>query len=264
MIDDHLPALIRGTPTTDPERLQGIANALGAAVRDATAGKRVRLPVIAAEDAAGLVMVMHAQLDAAITAREAEAAAQGLKIACGPGCSACCTSPVLVSEAEAVTVAAWLADHPEIHAQFAAAYPAWKRAVGPSSDAIARARNDDERMAAARELRMREVMCAFNREGLCTIYEARPARCRKAHALDTNAACTATSDGQVRYFEHARTEMTFEEQEPMRGAIHHALRPNAGLELLVEAVHRLVAARVPRNAPCPCGSGKKSKHCCAA
>jgi len=238
---------------TDPDRLQGIANALGAAVRDASAGKRVRLPVIAAEDAAGLVMVMHAQLDAAIAAREAEAAAQGLKIACSPKCTACCTSPLLVSEAEAVTVAAWLADHPEIHAQFAAAYPAWKRAIGSTTGASSR----------VRELRMLEVMCAFNREGLCTIYEARPARCRKAHALDTNAACAATSDGQVRYFEHARTEMTFEEQEPMRGAIHHALRPNGDLELLVEAVHRLTTARMPRNAPCPCGSGKKLKHCCA-
>lgn len=250
--------------TSDPDRLADIADALADAVREAQAGKRVRLPVLAAEDAAGLVMVMHAQLDAAIAERAVEAAERGLAIACNAGCNACCTSPVLVSEAEAVTVAAWLADRPEERARFAAAYPAWKRAVGPAGGAIARARDDADRAAAARELRRREVMCAFNRAGLCEIYEARPARCRKAHALDTNAACGANGDGQVRYFEHASTEMTFEEQEPMRGAIHHALRPNGGLELLVEAVHRLLTARVPRNAPCPCGSGKKSKHCCAA
>jgi hypothetical protein len=262
VIDDRLPAVIRGTPK-DPDRLAGIANALGEAVREAQAGKRVRLPVIAAEDAAGLVMVMHAQLDAAIAQRGAEAAAQGLHIACGAGCTACCTSPLLVSEGEAVTVAAWLADHPGERATFAAAYPVWKRAVGAAGEAVTRARTDEERAAAARELRKREVMCAFNRDGLCTIYDARPARCRKVHALDTNAACGATGDGKVRYFEHAPTEMTFEEQEPMRGAIHHALRPNRGLELLVEAVHRLLNAHVPRNAPCPCGSGKKSKHCCA-
>jgi Fe-S-cluster containining protein len=250
--------------TRDPERLTAIANALGAAVRDAQAGKRVRLPVIPAEDAAGLVMVMHAQLDGAIAERAAEAVGQGLHIACGAGCSACCTAPLLVSEGEAVTVAAWLADRPDERARFAAAYPVWKKAAGAAGDAVMRARSDDDRAAAARELRRRDVMCAFNRDGLCTIYDARPARCRKVHALDSNAACGATGDGQVRYFEHARTEMTFEEQEPMRGAIHHALRPNGGLELLVEAVHRLLAARVPRNAPCPCGSGKKSKHCCAA
>ena len=249
--------------TTDPDRLAGIANALGAAVRDAQAGKRVRLPVIAAEDAAGLVMVMHAQLDAAIGERAAEASAKGLKIACAAGCTACCTSPLLVSEGEAVTLAAWLADHPDEQARFAAAYPVWKRATGSAGDAVTNARTDEARAAAVRELRKRDAMCAFNREGLCTIYEARPARCRKVHALDTNAACGSTGDGQVRYFEHARTEMTFEEQEPMRGAIHHALRPNGGLELLVEAVHRLLIARVPRNAPCPCGSGKKLKHCCA-
>ncbi|MEO6774151.1 MAG: SEC-C domain-containing protein [Kofleriaceae bacterium] len=250
--------------TTDPERLAGIANALGAAVRDARAGKRVRLPVIAAEDAAGLVMVMHAQLDVAIAERATEAAAQGLQLACGAGCAACCTSPLLVSEGEAVTVAAWLVEHPEERARFAAAYPVWKRAIGSAGEALVRARSDDDRAAAARELRRHDVMCAFNRDGLCLVYDARPARCRKVHALDTSAACGATGDGQVRYFEHARTEMTFDEQEPMRGAIHHALRPNGGLELLVEAVHRLLDVRVPRNAPCPCGSGKKSKHCCAA
>ena len=250
--------------TRDPDRLAGIADALGAAVRDAQAGKRVRLPVIAAEDAAGLVMVMHAQLDAAIAERSAEAAKQHLHIACGAGCSACCRSPLLVSEGEAVAVAAWLADRPDERARFAAAYPVWKRAAGDAGDAVMRARTDDDRATAVRELRRRDVMCAFNRDGLCSVYDARPARCRKVHALDTDAACGATGDGQVRYFEHARTEMTFEEQEPMRGALHHALRPNGGLELLVEAVHRLINARVARNAPCTCGSGKKYKHCCGA
>ena len=84
-----------------------------------------------------------------------------------------------------------------------------------------------------------------------------------AHALDTSAACGPDGDGQVRYFEHLRTEETFAEQEPMRGALHHALRPNGGLELLCSSVFRMLFARAPRNADCPCGSGMKDKHCCA-
>ena len=246
-----------------PERLAQVAAELGAAIRQARAGERVRLPVIQAADAAGLVMVMHAKLDAVIAERSAEAAATGLAIACTAGCSACCASPLLVSEGEAVAVAAWLGEQPEVLAWFMAAHPAWKRAIGTAGQALEQARTDEARHAAARKLREQHVMCAFNRDGMCTIYDTRPARCRKVHALDTNASCGPGSDGQVRYFEHLATETTFEEQEPMRGALHHALRPNGGLELLCSSVHRMIIARVPRNAPCACGSGKKSKHCCA-
>ncbi|CAN5600569.1 hypothetical protein BH11MYX1_BH11MYX1_05830 [soil metagenome] len=222
----------------------------------------MRLPVIQVADAAGLVMVMHAQLDVAIEARSTEAAAKGLTIACSAGCSACCASPLLVSEGEAVAVAAWLGEQPEVRAQFAIAYPAWKKAVGTAGEALEHARTDEARNEAAMALRKQHVMCAFNREGLCTIYEARPARCRKVHALETNAACGPEGDGKVQYFEHLQTEATFEEQEPMRGALHHALRPKSGLELLCSSVHRMISARLPRNAPCACGSGKKAKHCC--
>ena len=249
--------------TTDPERLATIANAIGVAVRDAREGKRVRLPVIQPADAAGLVMTMHAQLDAAIAERAAEATQKGLVIACHEGCAACCASPLLVSAAEAVTVAEWLADQPELRGKFDAAYAAWRKGVGIAGAALEAARTDEARQEAARALRKHHVMCAFNRDGSCTIYEARPARCRKVHALNSNASCGPDSDGKVQYFEHVATEMTFEEQEPMRGALHMALSPRAGLELLCSSVHRMLHARTPRNGPCPCGSGKKYKHCCS-
>ncbi len=252
--------------TTDPQRLASVAAQLGAAMREAEDGRRVRLPVIQPADAAGLVMVMHAQLDDAIEERAAQAAAAGQHIACSAGCSSCCTSPVLVTEGEAVAVAEWLAkpEHADVRAAFLASYPAWQHGLGTAGTALQRARTPEARHAAAREVRRLHVMCAFNRDGLCSIYEPRPARCRKAHALGSNAACGGDGDGQVQYFEHPRTEITFAEQEPMRAALHHALRPNGELELLCSAVHRMIGARVPRNAPCPCGSGKKHKHCCGA
>lgn len=247
----------------DVEQLERVADALGAAIREARAGRRVKLPVVQPADAAGLVMIMHAQLDAAIEERASEATKEGHVIACAAGCAACCASPLVVSEAEAVAVAEWLADQPEARDQLARSYKAWRDGVGALAGKLETVRDPDAHDTLVRELRERHVMCAFNRDGLCTIYDARPARCRKVHALDTNAHCQPGSDGQVRYFQHARTEATFDEQEPMRGALHQALRPNGNLVVLVAAVYRLVFGRTPRNGPCPCGSGKRFKHCCA-
>ena len=140
--------------TNDPERLSQVAAQLGAAVRDAGQGARVRLPVIQPADAAGLVMVMHAQLDDAIDERSAMAAAQGQHIACSAGCSSCCVAPVLVTEGEAVTVAEWLRlpANAEVRTRFAAAYPAWKKGLGTTIDALHHARDNDERLAAAIDL----------------------------------------------------------------------------------------------------------------
>ncbi len=254
--------------TEDPDRLAQVAGALGAAFREASQGRQVRLPVIQPADAAGLVMVMHAQLDEAIEERSAAAAAEGAHIACSAGCSSCCVSPLLVTEGEAVTVAQWLKlpENKEIRGAFLAAYPAWKRGVGDAGAALERASTgtDEERRDAAMQFKRRAVMCAFNRDGLCSIYAARPARCRKALALDTNAHCGADSDGNVKYYEHERTEITFEEQEPMRAALHHAFKLNGSLEMLCSAVQRLLGASVSRNEPCPCGSGQKYKKCCGS
>ncbi|MCA9676704.1 MAG: SEC-C domain-containing protein [Myxococcales bacterium] len=52
--------------------------------------------------------------------------------------------------------------------------------------------------------------------------------------------------------------------------MHRALRPDAGPEAVCDAVARRLglaagaAAAPARNAPCPCGSGKKYKRCCGA
>jgi len=250
--------------TGDPQRLARVAGQLGEAIREAQSRERVRLPVIQAADAAGLVMAMHGALDDAIEERTAAAAAEGHHIACSAGCSSCCVAAVLVTDGEAVAVAQWLRlpENAPTLAWFKTSYTSWKQALGPSIDKMHRARDDEERRAAAIELKHKNVMCAFNREGLCAIYPARPSRCRKAHALETNANCGADGTGEVQYFEHPRTEITFQEQEQMRAALHHSLRPGGSLELLCAAVNRLLSSSVGRNDPCPCGSGQKYKRCC--
>jgi hypothetical protein len=91
------------------ERLAQIARELADAASAAPGpdGRR-RLPVIQPRDAAGLVAVMHEQLDGAIDRREAAAQHQQMTIACKRGCNACCTTPVVVGEHEALAVAEWL------------------------------------------------------------------------------------------------------------------------------------------------------------
>jgi hypothetical protein len=253
--------------TTDPERLQKVAAKLGMAIAEAErTGQRVRLPVVQPSDAAGLTMVMHEALDDAIADREATVAAEGLTIACSAGCSSCCVSPVLVTEGEAVTVAEWLLlpENASVRARFLRAYRGWRAGVAHVLEPLTSARSNEEVREAAAAYKAAAVMCAFNHEGLCSVYPARPSRCRRAHALTTNEHCGAGATGEVQYYEHGRTEMTFHEQEPLRAALHHALRPNAGLDALCAAVYRLLDAKTHRNGPCPCGSGEKYKRCCAS
>ncbi len=243
------------------ERLQRAAMQLAEAV---STGKK--LPVIQRADAAGLVGIMHAQLDDAIERRNAEIAQKGGNIACHKGCSSCCVSPVLVTEGEAVAVAEWLKApaNAAVRARYEAAYVTWARKLDELVAEAPLPREPDDNLAWCIKAKQREAMCAFNHEGACTIYPVRPALCRKTHALDTNAHC-GTDGGQVKYYEHPETEAVYEQQHEMRFALHQSLRPSGGLDLLCSAVHRLLAGTVVgRNDLCPCGSGKKYKKCCGA
>jgi Fe-S-cluster containining protein len=240
------------------ERLQRVAMELAEAV-----STRKKLPVIQRADAAGLIGMMHAQLDAVIAERNAEI---GERMACHKGCSSCCVSPVLVTEGEAVAVAEWLKkpENAAARARFEAAYGVWSGKLGELVGEAGQARDPDENLAWCIEAKKREAMCAFNHEGACTIYPVRPALCRKTHALDTNEQC-GTDGGKVSYYQHADTENMYEQQHEMRFALHSALRPSSQLDFLCSGVHRLLSGTVVgRNDLCPCGSGKKYKKCCGA
>jgi hypothetical protein len=245
----------------DPERLQRVATELADAVSAREQGKRVKLPLVQRADAAALNNMMNAQLDEAIVRRNAQI---GPRLACGKGCNNCCRSPVLVTEGEAVAIAVWLRDpeHVDVRARFDAAYVKWRDALGGLLAQTAEPRTPEQNQAWCLLVLQRQAMCAFNHEGACTIYPVRPALCRKAHALDSNEFC-GTDAGKVHYYQHPETENVYEDQRPMRLALHSALRPSGSLDLLCSAVHRLCGgAAAGRNDPCPCGSGKKYKKCC--
>lgn len=239
---------------SDPERLQRVVTALAEAISAREEGKRVKLPVLQRADAAALTQVMHAQLDDAIAERDAYL---GDRLACSKGCNACCRAAVVVAEGEAIAVAEWLRENPAARARFESAFPAWRAALG---SLVETPETDDSWSA---DVRKRDVMCAFNHEGACTIYPVRPSLCRTTHALDTNQYCNVADDVRIPYFQHPPTEELYQEQRPMRFGIHASLRPSHRFELLCAAVHRLLGgAAAGRNEPCPCGSGKKFKKCC--
>jgi Fe-S-cluster containining protein len=245
----------------DPERLQRVAMELADVVTAREQGRQVKLPVIQRADAAALTNFMHAQLDDAIARRDAEI---GARMACGKGCNSCCVSPVLITEGEAIAIAEWLREpeHADVRARFEAAYPKWRDKLGELATQGGDPRDPDETREWCLRVQQRQSMCAFNHDGACSIYPVRPALCRKAHALDTNAYC-ASDGGKVQYYQHPETESLYETHRPMRFALHMVMRPSGRLDLLCAAAHRLLGgAAAGRNDPCPCGSGKKFKKCC--
>jgi Fe-S-cluster containining protein len=247
----------------DRDRLLRVAEALAEAASK-PAPKR-RLPVVSASDAAGLVELLYEQLDEAIERRHADAERAGQVIACKRGCNACCASPVVVGEHEALTVARWLSlpAQAAVRERFLSRYPSWRAALGELIEQVTKAPDEAARAERGIAYRQRWAMCPFNEQGDCAIYPVRPALCRKAHALDSNAACQEP-DGEPDTFAHPEVEATYEAQEGLRVVLHHSLRPGRVGEALPKAVlRRLTAATAFPNQPCPCGSGQKHRRCCA-
>jgi Fe-S-cluster containining protein len=247
---------------TDRDRLLQVAESVSqAAVR----GRR--LPVVQAKDAAGLVAIMHEQLDDAIAHRNRDAAEAGIVIACERGCNSCCQLPVVVGDPEAIAVTRWL-DQPEqaaVRERFLVAYPQWRQKLGAIIEAVVAAPTLEEKARACAEHFSRHAMCPFNADGDCTIYPVRPALCRTAHALNSNAKCIDESAAGVDTLSHDHTDSTYESQDAIRTVLHQALRPSRALEMLPKAVmRRMTAATAFPNQPCPCGSGQKQKRCCGA
>jgi Fe-S-cluster containining protein len=249
------------------ERLSALADVLA----DGAAGK-VRLPVLRTEDVITLTTAFHLEIDHAVETRDQLAAQAGKRIACERGCNACCYHIVFSHENEAVTIAAWLREpaQAEVRAHFLASYPRWKAALGPGYDEAVAAANSPEghglREAAARH----PALCAFNRDGSCTIYEVRPRVCRTFHALHTSEHCHPGAEPTAqRRIQWPVMDALVKKQSQVEQGMHLALNASDHRRPLCQRVHeRLLqgdATGAPgRNDPCPCGSGKKYKRCCAA
>jgi hypothetical protein len=189
-------------------------------------GKR-RLPVIRAEDAESVCDHFHANVDRGTAARERAVEAAGRRVACGEGCTQCCRTIPSILAGEAVAIARWL-DRPENLAareRFLEEYPKWYEQVADLVEAslAASAAGDQEGVLAAfRGVVRRGVMCAFNQDGKCTIYDVRPTVCRNAHALDVR--CDPARSETLEYFDFKPLDDYVERLRPVSMAMHQALR----------------------------------------
>jgi Fe-S-cluster containining protein len=253
--------------TTDREKLLPVAESLARAAVELGAvqgaDRRRRLPVVPANDAAGLIAMMNEELDQAIERRNVDAAEAGVVIACRRGCNACCHLPVVTGEAEAIAVTQWLTqpENAAVRERFVAAYPAWRAAHGATIEELVASPSTDEKVRACAAYFFQRGICPFNHAGDCTIYPVRPALCRLTHAVGSNEKCQ--DEVGVERIRHPQVEAAYEGQSAMRAILNEALRPARTLEALPKSVmRRLTSATAFPNQPCPCGSGLKWKHCC--
>jgi Fe-S-cluster containining protein len=231
---------------SEKERLEGLVKELTSDEAYATGRRRFprSLPIV---DAVTISARLQDALDEAVVVRERKATEDGLKIACGPGCNYCCEQLVMVWLPEAHRIAEWLRAPERAAARqaFLEAYPRWKEQVGDAPDRIAeltaQMKKGEHLDAHIAQWRQR-VLCAFNRDGLCTIYEARPLVCRNCHALDTNEHCRGDTSSMI------PARIKFEPLDDFAAyastlniAMHHALGgPRRRTKALCQAVYDLI------------------------
>jgi len=157
-------------------------------------GRRAFPRTVSREDADAIADLVQREVDRGVTARAESAARDGMRIACCRGCTGCCEEMVLVYAAEAERIAAWLRrpENATVREGFQSRYLGWRKSV---ADAPARltelvSRDDQEGYETAHVTQWRRrVLCAFNVDGDCSIYDVRPVACRNAHAVDTAEHC---------------------------------------------------------------------------
>lgn len=172
---------------------------LAADPRYAVGSRRFPLPV-SDDEAVAIAAALGEEFEGGTQERARLAAAQGLHIYCRAGCSSCCDILVMAYRPETLQIARFLQqpENAEVKAGFLARYAAWREATGDTPEkltALFVAGKQAAYDALHNEHFRRRIRCAFNEDGRCTIYEVRPIACRNAHALDTDAHCSADPPG---------------------------------------------------------------------
>ena len=179
--------------------------------------------------------------------RTRKAVEDGLTIACSMGCNACCQQPILIWLPEAMVVAEHLRqpENADVREAFLAAYPAWRAAVGDALEecAVEGASQDWARFRRAHDAAWsKRVLCAFNRDGLCSIYPVRPVVCRHYHALDTADHCRYGSNVQPAHIDFKPLDEFVSRAKLVGSAMHHALgAPRMRMVALCTAVYEMLS-----------------------
>lgn len=197
------------------------------------------------DEASEIATFVQERIDKAVDDRAVTITRSGKTIACTRGCHGCCEEPIMVFRPEAARVAQWLSlpENADARASFVAAYPAWNAAIG---DVVARL----SELYATDQMSFNEhhvnawrksVLCAFNRNGECSVYPVRPTVCRTGHALGTNKNCGGTAEGQAERATFVPLDNFVERTRILLLATHNAMRGTRGRpEALPHAVHAML------------------------
>lgn len=212
-------------------------------------GERAFPRPLTPEDAVDITADLHEVLDGAAEARATAARQLGRPLACGLGCTGCCEELVMVFRPEALRVARWLArpENAAAREAFLNAHAVWKQRVGDAPARLAALfAGGDEAAHLAMHIAQwrRRILCAFNRDGACTIYPVRPLLCRNAHAVGTSAHCYGDdpSDLVPVWLSSGELDEWMENARATLRAMHHALGgPRLAPAALCDAVAELLA-----------------------
>jgi Fe-S-cluster containining protein len=232
------------------------------------------VPAINPEEAIAITRRMHQELERGLEERDQRIRAMGHTIACARGCNTCCEQIVAIRDAEAYTIARWLAEpaQAQIRRRFEVAYAAWRERGGDLVDRATAASEREDWVVMRRilgETQERRLLCPFNHEGACEIYPVRPAVCREKAALDSQEPCKRR-DGTMEGVGFVAVSAFMNRLRDLNVAMQTSLRPERGPalaplpELVVAKLAELERPPPGRNDPCSCGSGKKYKKCCGA
>lgn len=159
----------------------------------------------------------HAQVDAVLSELLAVIAERGeRKLACGPGCNACCHQLVRCTWAEALLIAEYLllpaqaALLAQLDARVASPQSSPASELVPLNALLARHRGIPNEPVARQNFfeildgyNRRWVMCPFNDErGYCGIYPVRPLPCRVAYVVDTAEHCGPRATTSPAWVQH--------------------------------------------------------------
>lgn len=150
------------------------------------------------DEASRVAAFIHQQLDMGVDARAQAIARSTVKLACERGCTGCCEEPIMVFRPEAARVSQWLGqpENEAARAAFIAAYSDWNARIGDAARTLSELFVAEPRNYIAHHVEAwrKGVLCAFNRDGDCTVYPVRPTVCRTGHALETNEHCSGASE----------------------------------------------------------------------
>ncbi len=196
-------------------------------------------------EAAELAKFVHDQVDLAVDERAAAIARAGKTVACVRGCNGCCEEPIMVFRPEAARVAQWLKlpENAGARALFVDAFPAWKAAIGDTVATLSEQYQIDPTRFVEHHVNAwrKGVLCAFNRNGECTVYPVRPTVCRTGHALETNANCSGAAEGHADRATFVPLDTFVERTRILMIATQNAMLGTRGRpEALPHAVHALL------------------------